>query len=232
MKPRLLDLFCGAGGATVGYARAGFEITGVDCRPMPRFPYRFIQANALEYLAEHGREYDVIHASPPCQRFSIGSIAGRSRDRHPDLLTPTRTALLANGRPWVIENVPGAPMQPPTIMLCGLMFGLKVFRHRLFESSELLFAPSHPSHRGKRIGEGGMCCVAGHGGQSSGFGQGWSRRVPADHRTKAAWSRAMGIDWMTRDELAQAIPPLYTLWIGRQLINALGATVFLLSGAQ
>ena len=177
----------------------------------------------MEYIAKHGREYDVIHASPPCQRFSIASIPGGNRDRHPDLLTPTRAALLANGRPWIIENVLGAPMQRPTILLCGLMFSLLVFRHRLFESSELLFTPSHPSHRGKRIGEGGMCCVAGHGGQSGGFGSG--RRVPANHRTKAAWARAMGIDWMSRNELAQAIPPLYTLWIGRQLVN-------LLSGAQ
>jgi DNA (cytosine-5)-methyltransferase 1 len=100
------------------------------------------------------------------------------------------------------------------------MFGLKVFRHRWFAASHLVLAPSHPSHKSKRLGVGGMCCVAGHGGQSSGYGN-YSRRIPADHRRVSAWKTAMGIDWMTRDELAQAVPPAYTEYLGRQMLEVL-----------
>ena len=216
---KLLDLFCGAGGAAVGYHRAGFsEIVGVDHKPQPRYPFGFVQADAVEFLAEHARDFDAIHASPPCQLFSTASFCRPRREQHADLLTPTLKLLHEIGGCWVVENVPRAPMRCFHIQLCGLMFGLKVFRHRLFGCSRLVFAPSHPTHRGKMLGVNGMVCVAGHGGQSSGFGN-YSRRVPADHRTKAAWSRGIGIDWMSRDELAQAIPPAYTEWIGRQLIG-------------
>jgi len=220
--PRLLDLFCGAGGCAVGYARAGFQVVGVDHKPQKHFPFAFIQAGALEYLWDHGREYDVIHASPPCQRFSVASFCRAARNQHPDLVIPCLEILENIGRPWVVENVPAAPLGLYAITLCGLSFGLKVFRHRRFASSHVLFAPPHVSHSGHTLGKRGMVCVAGHGGQSSGFGN-YSRRIPADHRTKAAWSRGMGIDWMTRDELAQAIPPAYTEFIGKQIIRILEA---------
>lgn len=221
---RLLDLFCGAGGCSMGYHLAGLHVEGVDIRPQPRYPFTFHQADTLEFLARHGHKYDVIHASPPCQVYASTRSLPNVRPDHPDLLGPTRDALVRIGRPWVIENVMGAPMRPPTILLCGLMFGLGVFRHRLFESSLLLLTPSHLAHGRRRIGEGGMCCVAGDGSGSSGYRRkdGSGRRVvPYDHRSVAAWSVAMGIDWMTRKELAQAIPPAYTRYIGLQIRNQL-----------
>lgn len=235
MKPKILDLFCGAGGGATGYHRAGFDVVGVDIKPQPRYPFPFLQQEALWILdvlqgqgsvfPSDGKRYwlcdfNVIHASPPCQAFSIGTICrGKHRGKHPDLLTTTLAKLQQIEIPWVVENVPRAPMAGSyAVELCGLTFGLRIFRHRLFASSHLLFSPQHKSHRVHRIGERGMVCVAGHGGQSSGFGN-RARRVPADHRTKDAWSRGIGIDWMTRDELAQAIPPAYTEFIGKQLIR-------------
>lgn len=162
-RPRLLDLFCGAGGCAAGYAAAGWLVTGVDHRPMPRFPFEFIQADALEFVREHGAEYDAIHASPPCQRYSsTAALPNVKRERHVDLIAPTRDALAATGRPWVIENVERAPLTGA--LLCGLSFGLKVFRHRIFESSGLLFEPPHQRHGARRIGVGGFVCVAGNGG--------------------------------------------------------------------
>jgi DNA (cytosine-5)-methyltransferase 1 len=207
MKPRLLDLFCGAGGAGMGYARAGFDVTGVDIKPMPRYPFAFIQGDALEYLTAHGHEYEAIHASPPCQRYTALQVV-RGRE-HPDLVAPTRKALEATGKPWVIENVVGAPMNT-TIVLCGAMFGLKVYRHRLFESNQMLFQPHHELHRdstpraGRGISPKGFISVAGNTGN-------------ADYARLA-----MGIDWMNRDQLSQAIPPAYTEYIGKQLMAALG----------
>ena len=195
---KLLDLFCGAGGAAMGYYRAGFtDITGIDINPMPRYPFKFIRADALEYLAEHGREYDVIHASPPCQAFTIArKIFGRE---HPDLLTPVRELLQKAGKIWVIENVPGAPMRPD-VMLCGSIFGQpRLIRHRWFELSfpfpHLLPPCQHDN--------GNIISVFGHGGHI--------------YHSKWEWEKVMGIDWMTRKELAQAIPPAYTEFIGRQL---------------
>ena len=215
-RPKLLDLCCKAGGTSMGYHRAGFDVTGVDIEPQPRFPFRFIQADALEYVAEHGHEYDVIAASPPCQRYTRASFTAENRQRHPDLIGTTRSLLQRIGVPYVIENVNGAPMQRPAIELCGLMFSLKVFRHRYFESSIALMSKPHPSHRGKRIGIDGYCCVIGHGG-----GPNYRTRLRGAADNKVAWQRAMGIDWMTRDEMSQAIPPAYTEFIGRQLIDIL-----------
>ena len=216
----MLDLFCKAGGCGMGYSRAGFDVTGVDIESQKRYPFAFIQGDALEYVAEHGQEYDVIHASPPCQAYSVATKAtAGAAEKHPDLVAPVRELLIATGKPWVIENVPGAPLSQGSLVLCGLMFGLKVFRHRLFESSHLLFAPPHPSHRGHRIGMQGFCTVA--GGGNSGVRDRTSgrlvRRRPEDG--VAGWRRAMGIDWMTRDELSQAIPPAYTHYIGTQIIR-------------
>lgn len=215
-RPRLLDLYCGAGGAARGYQMAGFHVTGVDCRPQPRFAGDvFVQADALAYVAAHGREFDAIHASPPCQRFSVMSACRpHARAAHPDLVERTRAALLATGRQYVMENVPGSPLIAP-VLLCGTMFGLRVYRHRLFECSWFFLAPPHGPHRdncpGTRhqaageISRKGFVTVAGHGAQT-------------DYKR-----RAMGIDWMRRDEMAQAIPPAYTAWLGRQLLRALEA---------
>jgi DNA (cytosine-5)-methyltransferase 1 len=211
-RPRLLDLFCGAGGCAMGYHRAGFDVTGVDVKPQPRFPFAFVQADALEYLMAHGREFDAVHASPPCQRYSQGTKRWVGRQAtHPDLVGPVRDMLQSIGKPWVIENVVGAPLESPTL-LCGTMFGLKVFRHRLFEASFLLLAPSHPRHDGStgahrgystlRSGRNGYVCVAGH------------------NFIREQGAEAMGIDWMgSLKELAQAIPPAYTEFIGRQLMD-------------
>lgn len=199
MRPRLLDLFCGAGGAAVGYSRAGFEVVGVDLYPQPHYPFEFHRADALRFPLEG---FDVIHASPPCQAFTLAHrINGYFQ--HPDYIAPIRSRLVFNGVPWVIENVPGAPLVDP-VTLCGTMFGLGVDRDRWFESSEPLAQPSHPAHRpttkmGRPLRPGTVVQVVGH---FSGV---------ADAR------RAMGIDWMTRDELAQAIPPAYTEWVGHQL---------------
>jgi DNA (cytosine-5)-methyltransferase 1 len=212
-KPRLLDLYCGAGGCSVGYSRAGFEVVGVDNRPQPHYPFEFHLADALEFLAAHGHEYDAIAASPPCQHYTIGRKIHNSGERHPDLIGVTRDLLMATGKPWVIENVPGAPLRDP-IMLCGTMFDLRVFRHRLFESSVKLFVPEHLRHDGNTgatdgystlaRGRNGYICVAGH------------------NFRREEGAVAMGIDWMgTRYELAQAIPPAYTQFVGARLMEYL-----------
>jgi len=215
-KPRLLDLFSGAGGAAVGYARAGFEVVGVDINDQPHYPFEFHKADALEYCREHGREFDAIHASPPCQAYSCAThMRANSPHRkvHPRLVEPTRAAMLASRAPYIIENVPGAPLRDP-LMLCGTMFpALRVYRHRLFELHGFSADPpsdcNHTHRMGKRRGEyhtldkSPYITCAGHNFQAR------SGRI------------AMGIPWMTRDELAQAIPPAYTEYIGRQLIEVL-----------
>jgi hypothetical protein len=214
MRPRLLDLFCGAGGAAMGYHRAGFEVVGVDIKPQKRFPFEFHQADAMTYPLEG---FDVIHASPPCQLFSIASALHRNNGKvYPDCLTPTRERLKSWGGTWVMENVPQSPLDP-TIILCGIMFGLHVFRHRHFEMSHLMFQPPHPSHKGKKIGQGYYSVAGGTGRWKS-----WGAIEPGIMKgTIKECSAAMGIDWMTRKELCQAIPPAYTEWIGKQLQEAL-----------
>jgi DNA (cytosine-5)-methyltransferase 1 len=212
-KPRLLDLFSGAGGAAMGYHRAGFEVVGVDLKPQPRYPFEFVQDDAIAYAKAHAREFDVIHASPPCQVHSdLKRFAGA---HHVDLVPDTREALIASGLPYVIENVPGAPLIDP-LMLCGSMFGLGAAgrylkRHRLFESNVEQWYPGPCSHVGYAIG------VYGGGTHRNG-----------DHARKgykgsaAERAEALGIDWMTRDEMAQAIPPRYTEYVGAQLMRAIG----------
>ena len=208
MRPRLLDLYCGAGGAARGYQLAGFHVTGVDIVHQPRYAGDvFVQGDALEYAAAHGHEYDAIHASPPCQAYSWSTKKMRNLGKvYADLLEPTRKLLTAIGLPYVIENVVGAPMSNP-IVLCGTHFGLKVFRHRLFESDcYLMSAGGACSHAGCEIGfdEDSFVTVAGHGADGSGRFD--------------LWQAAMGIDWMTRVEMTQAIPPAFSEFIGRQLI--------------
>lgn len=208
---RLLDLFCGAGGAAMGYYRAGFtEIIGIDNRPQKRYPFKFVLGDALEYMARYGHKFDLIHASPPCQAYSI--TASLSNGNHSDLVEPVRMYLQAISRPYIIENVPGAPLINP-IKLCGTMFpGLRVIRHRLFECSPTVWFPPGPcQHWGKvapNFGKGtydkseyDFICAA---------GKGFPPKVGRE---------AMGIDWMTGKELSQAIPPPYTEWLGGQMIK-------------
>jgi len=188
----------------MGYYRAGFtDITGIDNRPMPRYPFRFIQADALEYLAEHGHEYDVIHASPPCQAYTQARRLQGNRE-HPDLIVPVRDLLAQTGKPWIIENVPGAPIRGD-LMLCGTMFGLKIIRHRYFELSwPANFLTMTCNHRGV---------------YDPWHGTG---------RTANKFREAIGIDWMPvgggthkQGSIDEAVPPAYTEWIGKQLMQAL-----------
>lgn len=204
VKPRLLDLFSCQGGAGVGYARAGFEVVAVDIDPQPRNPFEFHQADALDFLAEHGHEFDAIHASPPCQAYTM---AQRIRgNEHPDLVAPTRAALIALGKPWVIENVVGAPLLEP-VMLCGSMFdGLRVYRHRLFETSLDLPQPEHPEH---------VATVAKMGRPPV---EGQHMHVVGNFSGVDYARKAMGIDWMNRDGLREAIPPAFTEHVGRHLL--------------
>jgi DNA (cytosine-5)-methyltransferase 1 len=246
MKPRLLDLFCGAGGAAMGYSRAGFEVVGVDIKPQPRYPFAFVQADALETLREWTWEneisFDAIHASPPCQAFSV--LKHLSSGDHPELVEPTRNRLQATALPYVIENVPGAPLIEP-VTICGSSLGLDVRRHRLFETNWPLMVPpcahgwqtprfqtqegdSKAKVRKRRIAS--VVSVAGHGTEF--------KEVKPNHYLASVvhvfgndsgkggvelWKRAMEIDWMTREELAQAIPPAYTELIGHQLMSHLKA---------
>ena len=217
-KPRLLDLFCGAGGAAMGYARAGFEVVGVDIKPQPHYPFEFIEADALDAVWHAGRgasgfwRFDVIHASPPCQAYIRSGMVAKD-GRHPNLLPPTRVALEATGIPWVIENVPGAPMRPD-FKLCGCMFGLQVRRERWFEMSE----PGMPL----TLGHDHTKPITGVYGHPHGKGGAWRNgkrpMLPSDATT---WAQSMGIDWMTSAELAAAIPPAYTEWIGAHLMDVL-----------
>ena len=296
---RLLDLFCGAGGAAMGYHRVGFdEIVGVDIAPQPRYPFEFIQADALEYVAEHGHEFDAIHASPPCQGYSIMRNLPWLRGReYPLLILPTLSMLEGLGKPYVVENVMGARHGSKTLKkrgleahglkagwLCGAMFALPFYRHRLFASNWFWLAPGHPKHRGQVVMPVGHSMTPGqrerkrhpnpvntawrqyHDGALN-IRPGYERvpfsyptivgeRLRANGRPKdskiglsngmpetqlANWqngaegngvgighakgwrlaAEAMGIDWMKREELTQAIPPAFTEFIGRQMLLVL-----------
>ncbi len=216
---RLLDLFCGAGGAAVGYHRAGFdEIVGVDIKPQPRYPFQFVQADALEFCQFFGAGFDAIHASPPCQAYSVASNVHKNAGKvYPALIPLTVEAVQRTGKAWVIENVELAPLTTHVLKLCGLSFGLPLFRHRLFRTSFVSFSPSHVNHIGKRIGEG-YYSIAGAAGRWKTWGT-VQRNVSKGSR--AEWRDAMDLQFMTRHELTQAIPPAYTEFIGKQLLQAL-----------
>jgi DNA (cytosine-5)-methyltransferase 1 len=208
-KPKLLDLFCGAGGAGAGYAEY-FDVIGVDIVPQPSYPYRFICADALTFPLEG---YDAYHASPNCERFTSMSRNNKAAQlKHPDYIDAIRQRLIATGKPYVIENVGGAKhLLIDPIMLCGHMFGLRVYRHRYFESNVFLMAHSHIRHRAK----------AAHAGKIPGPGEFWSPEGYFGHKDDA--QRAMGIDWMKTTgsrnaEIAKAIPPIYTRYVAEQLI--------------
>lgn len=230
-RPRLLDLFCCQGGASRGYADAGFEVVGLDLDPQPRYPYGFRRGDALEVMnglldgavmefrEREGSlrrlsldDFDAIHASPPCQaKTKAQKIQGRV---HPRLIAPTRTLLKETGLPYIIENVvpDGDGVDPDPlidpVMLCGAMFGIETYRHRLFETNWALDVPDHPIHlarttkMGRRPIDGEFMHVVGN---FSGVDKG--RRV-------------MGMPWASRDGLREAIPPAYSEFIGRQLIDA------------
>lgn len=225
VRPLLLDLYCGAGGAAMGYWRAGFDVIGIDIVPQPNYPFPFIQAEALQWVDQNwwllrpdhspalgytGRShFQAIHASPPCQRWSKMSNCrhGLARE-YPDLIAPTRALLDDYARvPWVIENVEGAPLVDP-ISLCGFMFGRELYRHRLFEAGAYwkLEAPEHPIHTmpGSRAGHwtpGHVVSVSGHCSPM------WLAR------------QEMDIAWTNREELVEAVPPYYTEYVGLQLLQ-------------
>jgi len=215
--PRLLDLFCREGGAGEGYRRAGFEVTGVDIEAFAYHPGAFVQADALAYLREHGHRFDAVHASPPCQRFSNGARSARVRDQaaRPDLITPLRPILEELGKPYAIENVPGAAKvgaMRADVMLCGSMFPeLRVRRHRVFELgggaswSELLPPCDHSRP------------VAGVYGHPHGKAGAWPGMLPS---TLESWREAMGMPWASARGCAEAIPPAYAEAIGRCLLAA------------
>ena len=203
---RCLDLFCCAGGAGEGYRRAGMEVVGVDIRPQPKNPHTFVCADALEFLREFGHEFDFIHASPPCQAYTKAGKQWRKEGRdYPDMIAATREELERTGKPWVIENVPGAPLRNP-VMLNGSVFGIRVHRPRYFETSFPLpqpeVPPMKPVKMGRPIREGDIV-------------------QPVGHFSGVAYAaREMGLPWMGQAELAQAIPPAYTEWIGREFLKA------------
>lgn len=219
MRPILLDLFCGAGGAGVGYHRAGFDVIGVDIQHHPDYPFMSVEADAIAFLDGHVNWSKVaaVHASPPCPRYSVATPAHR-KDSHPDLVAPVRERLLSWGGPYVIENVPGSPLVDP-IKLCGSMFGLGVRRHRLFESNVALAQPSC-DHRSQPKVWG----VYGDHGDKKPVTRPDGRSRGNKARDVAHAQEVMGIDWMSSwPDLADAIPPAYTEYIGKQLLAHLRA---------
>jgi DNA (cytosine-5)-methyltransferase 1 len=229
VRPRLLDLFCGAGGAAMGYHRAGFDVVGVDIWPQPHYPFEFVQADALLFVegllgpAWGGwelSEFDAIHASPPCQAYSAGARMRTGFDKtHPRLIEPIRDLLISTGLPYVIENVPEAPLIDP-IRLCGSTFGIStvegVRRHRAFESNVSLMAPycAHGVHS-QVVG------VYGDHPEDSVIRKGHAAIRARDVRHA---QKVMGIDWTDSwHSLKEAIPPAYSELIGHQLLQHLKA---------
>lgn len=229
MKPKILDLFCGGGAASKGYADAGFAVVGVDIAPQPNYPYKFVPTDALTidkidwYNIKniHFLDlFDAIHASPPCQNYCWSTARHRKAGKtYPDLIEDIRELLIASRKPYVIENVPTAPLQNPTY-LEGPMFGLGVIRRRCFETNWWLPQPMYIRHKppiwqprkanpNVLLQKSAYCSVAGHGAE------GWSCRL-------ADWQDAMGIDWLNRKEITQAIPPAYTEYIGKYLMGVIG----------
>jgi DNA (cytosine-5)-methyltransferase 1 len=222
VKPRILDLFCGAGGSARGLQQAGFCVLGIDIKPQPHYAgCRFVQADALTYPLEG---YDAYWASPPCQGYSRLRHLPWLKDRkYPMLIEPIRERLQATGKPWIIENVEDAPLVGLT--LCGLMFGLPLYRHRKFESNVFMFQPPHQKHP-VVIGSGRMLNDRRKGSLNNSSAKGaWGQQgiitVAGGQFRKADAEKALGINWMTCDELAEAIPPAYSEFLGKQLMQYL-----------
>ena len=208
---KLLDLYCGVGGASAGYNKAGFDVTGIDLKHGKRYPYKYIKGDVLLYLQDLDflRSFDIIHASPPCQTHSITqhlrNAQGKSTSKL-DLIPQTRAALIASGKPYVIENVPGSPLINP-IQLCGSSFGLQVRRHRLFESNMKL--------------TGSVCDHKAQGRPVGVYGS-LNDQIPRGGKTATTIDEgrdAMGMPWAIWTELVEAIPPAYSEYIGKQIIN-------------
>jgi DNA (cytosine-5)-methyltransferase 1 len=223
---KLLDLFCGAGGAAMGYYRAGFtEIVGIDIKPQPRYPFTFIRGDALMLPVDPSR-FDAIHASPPCQ-FGSEATPMEWRAKHPNLIPATREMLQRSGKPYVIENVENVRAHlNQALMLCGTMVGLPIWRHRYFEVHPFIAALTPPCvhdtspitiHSGsysRKLRRPILCTGGGDGKRAN-------RRTHRPREAVANIRIAMGIPWMTQAELSQAIPPAYTEWIGKQLLQAI-----------
>jgi DNA (cytosine-5)-methyltransferase 1 len=221
---KALDLFCGAGGASMGIHRAGFEVTGVDIKPQPHYPFNFIQADAMTFDLSG---YDFIWASPPCQAHTALKTMPNSK-HHDDLIPAMRDRLKPLGVPWIIENVMGAPLINP-VMLCGTMFSLttankeaELQRHRIFESN--IFLMTLQCHHNAPM----VCGVYGGHGRDRrrvvncyGHTGGRSKRDGTQQFTVQQRREAMGIDWMTGAELSQAIPPAYSEFLCRQVMKIL-----------
>lgn len=212
-KFRILDLFCGAGGAGAGYKKAGFDVVGIDINPQPNYPFEFIQANALEIDLSFVSSFDAVHASPPCQSYSDLAKRNGNADAWPRLITPVRNLLVRSELPYIIENVEGAPLLHP-VVLCGTMFlGLRVLRHRLFEANFPIVTPPHGNHPKVHTFDR----------RKSHFGKTdeWKDfvQVTGGGNCSIASARdAMGIKWMCKNEINEAIPPAYTHLIGKCLL--------------
>lgn len=227
MRPRLLDLFCGAGGCAVGYHRAGFDVVGVDIALQPRYPFAFIHDDAVTVLdwliagalpeipqAPSLASFDAIHASPPCQRWTRAQNASKNSDAHPDLVTPIRELLKDIGLPYVIENVQGAPLDHPAAVCMSHLLkhdGFELRRHRYFETSFPMMS------LGCGCGSYPAAPVFGHSA-----GRDWRRRHGRDFGA-ADKAAIMGIDWMNRNEVAEAVPPAFTEFIGGYLMAEINA---------
>lgn len=217
MRLRAVDLFCKAGGASMGLHRAGFDVVGVDIEPQPNYPFEFVQADALTFDL---CGFDFVWASPPCQKHVAGlaavNVARGRKLCHVDLIDKTRARLIESGTPYIIENVVGAPLVNP-VMLCGSSFGLPVRRHRLFECPQLLLTPTcrHDLQREKKyptnFRPGGKKVLA------------TVVQVYGNAEGTHLWGGALGADWMTSKELTQAIPPAYSEYLGKQIIEMLNA---------
>lgn len=204
---RILDAFCCQGGASAGYKLAGFEVVGVDLSPQPRYPFEFVRGDAIEFISAHGHEFDFIHASPPCQRYSATQrIQG---NEHPDLIAPTRDAIRAAGIPGVIENVPDAePELISPVVLCGAAFGLHTYRHRLFETVRWeLSQPEHEPHTQKTVKMGRPIQPGDFYHAVGNFANVGYARVD------------MNVPWMSRDGVRECIPPAYSAYVGRKFIE-------------
>jgi DNA (cytosine-5)-methyltransferase 1 len=222
MNPKLLDLFSCAGGAGYGYSLAGFEVTGVDIDPQPRYPFKFVQSDAVEYLREHGHEYDAIHASPPCQAFSAMKHMPDAKE-HPELIEPIRELLETFDVPWVIENVVGAPLND-AMVLCGTMFnlgaaGFQLQRHRQFETNFDIEAPRGCDHSKPTIGiyGGHVRC------RSTKYWRNTGADFPGYDKKALAVEAMGGTHWMTMNQMSEAIPPAYTNYIGRTMREIIAA---------
>ncbi|WP_230195085.1 DNA cytosine methyltransferase [Streptomyces coriariae] len=194
---RMLDVCCGAGGLSMGYYLAGFDVVGVDNRPQPNYPFPFVQADGIDYTAEHGHTFDLVHGSWPCERYATVTRWRGNPNDHPDLIGPGRDVMQATGRPWVIENVPEtatAGILRPDYLLCGTQFGLNLRRHRAFETS--------------------------WGGGGDLIAPCWHRKglLAFEHKGERAYADAMGCTWMTSLEARKAVPPAYTQWIAMQFL--------------